>query len=156
MNAKPLKKPNLGRVTKFRGPNDRSRIIRLKILEALQGEPINISQICRIIHGAKGKHDIDFCNLGKRKDAWRDPRGFASKGNNALYLGCHECKPGYGTIYRGVNVLCKKGFIEKRKEYRTDPIVPGAKDWMVMCALKGKLPRITNFTQEKQTKRIPP
>lgn len=126
-----------------------SGIFRYKLLELLKNSetPLNTCQICRITHGAKGKHDIDFCRP-KKWDVRHDLDGFSRRGNNALYENCKTHEPGYNRVYRELWVLERKGFVETRKELRNDPIVPTQKDWMRMWAYQGRLPRITNFLQE--------
>ena len=122
-------------------------LLRLKLLNLLENsEPLNTCQICRIIHGAEGKHDIKFCRPEKW-DIRHDEDGFSRRGNNALYVNCKDHFPGYGAVYRNLMVLGGKGFIETRRENRNDPIVPTQKDWMRMWAYRGRLPRITNYLE---------
>jgi len=112
----------------------------------------NGAQICRVKHGAKGKHDIGFCRTNPYH-TWRDVNGFKERGGGCLYENCKVCSPGYQRVYYFLGKLEEKGYLESRMEYRTDPIVPGAKDWMRMWYVKGQMPTLDSFTIDKQTKR---
>jgi len=122
-------------------------VLRHKIRELLEDHPeLNTSQICRLIHGAKSQHDIDFC----RPNKWgvrHDKDGFARRGNNALYVNCHIHAPGYGAIYQALWGLESKGFVETRIEVRNDPIVPTQKDRMRMWGLINRLPLLDSFLE---------
>ena len=126
-----------------------SGILRYKLLNLLENSPtpLNTCQICRIIHGAESKNDMSICQDSKYPIR-HDPRVFSNRGNNALYENCKDHFPGYGAVYRHLMILMRKGFLETRKEHRSDPIVPTQKDWMRMWAYHGRLPRMTNFLEE--------
>lgn len=124
---------------------------RYKLLDLLKtsATPLNTCQVCRIIHGAKGKHDIGFCRPEKW-DVRHDKDGFTRRNSikGAVYENCKNHTPGYYAVYRGLYVLERKGFLETRIEKRNDPIVPTQKDRMRMWAYRGRLPRITNFLDQ--------
>lgn len=124
-----------------------AQLLRFKIREVLERHSsLNTCQICRIIHGAKGPHDIDFCRPSKW-NVRHDEDGFSKRGNNALYVNCKIHKPGYGAIYQALWYLESRRFVETRIEMRNDPIVPTQKDRMRMWALKGKLPILDSYLE---------
>ena len=120
----------------------------LELMFRLPLKEMNICQYCRLIHGAKSKQDIDFCYNGAPRDSFQNPRGFTERGNGILYPACRECDPGYGLVYRTILKLEKQGVAETRKEWRTDPVVPGAKDNMRMVAASGNLPSLIPFLED--------
>ncbi|GAG84256.1 unnamed protein product, partial [marine sediment metagenome] len=113
----------------------RPQVFRANLLELVRKEfkkkGGNTAQICRIKHGAKHRYDIKYCRENPYHK-FRDANGFKERGNNCLYENCKTCNPGYGRIYYHLGALEKKGYLESRMEYRGDPIVTGAKDWMRM------------------------
>lgn len=121
----------------------RPTVFRAKLRDFMEKQPfpLNGAQVCRMWHGAKGKHDLEFCRRSPYP-TWRDTDGFKARGGGALYEHCKVCSPGYQRVYYHLCKLEKQGWLESRMEYRTDPIVPGAKDWMRMWAIKGKLPSL--------------
>jgi len=122
--------------------------LRFKLLELLKKSdtPLNTCQICRIINGVT-KNEIKFCrgNIGWE---WTDPGGFSKRGNHA-YINCVDHAPNWKKVYSQLSVLERKGFLESRLEYRSDPINASRKDRMRMWAYIGRLPRITNFLEMK-------
>ena len=120
----------------------RSPEIRERLLEALQGHPLNGMQLCRILNGAKGEFDINFCR--EKAGSWRDPNRFKSQGSP--YPNCFECSILWSSVYYHLQKLEKAGEVESRVEWRGDPIVPHAKDRMRMWALKGGLPSLDGWT----------
>lgn len=88
-----------------------SNLLRVKMLSLLEkSEPLNTCQICRIIHGAKGKYDIKFCRPSKW-DVRHDTEGFTKRDSRtgALYVNCRDHVPGYRAVYRNLYVLVRKG-----------------------------------------------
>ena len=120
--------------------------------------PINTCQICRIINGAKGKHDIKFCR-GNQKDEWKGKGNFKSHGNFP-YPNCKNCEWKLAQVWYHLRVLENHkdfGVIESRIEFRADPIVPNRKDRMRMWAPVGCLPKLTNhpeFIRKRESKTV--
>jgi len=124
----------------------RDAVLRQRFLSLLEdSEPLNTSQICRLINGAKHKHDIDFCTSGI-KDKFTDEKNFAKHGNHT-YRNCIACSINWKQIYYQLSILEKKRFLESRVEWRQDPIVIGRKDKFRMWAHRGKLPSLIPFLE---------
>ncbi len=144
----------MGKAMLFRPTSFRARLLELMKTEfKLTGG--NTSQICRVTHGAKSRYDIKFCR--NKKEGWRPEKGFTDRGNNALYEKCRYCSPGYHKVryylyylagmFPGEEPNGKQVFLTTRMEYRTDPIVPGAKDLMRMWYLMGEMPSLDTFIE---------
>ena len=114
----------------------------MKVLDSSQFS-LNGMQICRLVNGAKGKHDIKFCTGGK-KDKWKGVSNFKSHGNKP-YPHCNTCEWNASQVYYHLKTLEKQDVLESRIEFRTDPILITRKDRMRMWARKGGLPTLDRF-----------
>ena len=119
--------------------------IEEKLLNILkeEGTPLNGMQVCRLLNGAQSKYDIKFCR--DKASNWRDPNRFKNQGYP--YPNCQHHETKNSQVYYYLKKLEKQGVLESRIEYRSDPIVPNRKDRMRMWAFKGRLPRLTSFSE---------
>ena len=125
-----------------------SNILRVKLLEILKvNHPRNTCQICRMVRGSHAYH-IELCR-GKKGRPIKEFRKDSYWTEGGLYPNCKDCTPNYFAVWRALWVLKRKGFVDTRKEYRSDPIKPNAKDNVRMWALKGKLPSMDHFVEPK-------
>ena len=68
----------------------RGSVLRVKLLEILKGELwINSLQICRVLNGASGKHDLGFCRDSPH--AYSYENNYTGYGGNP-YINCKTCE----------------------------------------------------------------
>ncbi|GAG84261.1 unnamed protein product [marine sediment metagenome] len=137
---------------KKRGSRLRGSVLRAKLLEILKGEYwLNSLQVCRILNGAKHKHDLSFCRINPHPYGYTN--NFTGYGGNP-YSGCVNCNTNRSRVYSALKSLEKKGFIESVLGWFTDAVrTTGGKDRMRIWALKGRLPSLDHFTENETKKR---
>ena len=122
-----------------------SHVLRYKLLEILKGDYwLNSLQLCRILNGAKNKHDIAFCRDSPH--AYSYENNFTGYGGNP-YVNCKTCKVNRSRVYSCLRQIEKEDKIDSILGWFTDTLRKG-KDKMRIWALKGKITRITNFVKE--------